>query len=253
MFGRKGLQKEPIVLRTLPEVSKAQGHQGGMEFAQVSGEFFFELLYQQMVASGDPSDPVGLENFIGLLASAGGVACIATALCELEVVKGHDTNPNLVLERQEGGQSYFAGDLPSRYLYESEASLLNIALQWAMKHGAQIEHDFLHEPVDHTMQSVGSSQFGVPRLPPEFTPNALPIDLALCAWPQADIAFEAAGLAMEWRPAALGFAIGKAIDLGASSLDPMVLAKIAVECSVPMAAVDPSQFLPRLDELRQHA
>lgn len=253
MFGRKGSQESSTRLETLAQVGEAQGHVGGLEMAQSAGEFFFELLYQQMVSASDPGDPVGLENFIGLLASAGGVATIATALCEFEVIRGHDENPNLLLEQQIDGQSYFIGDLPTRYLYESECSLLNIALQWAMKHGANIDHDFLHEPVQHVMQSAGKPQFGIPRLPAANMPDALPIDLALCAWPQAEHAFDTVGLAVEWRPAAIGFAVGKAIDKGAQTLDPMIMAKVAVECAVPMAAIDPSRFLDRLNDIRAAA
>ena len=250
MFGRKGLNPSPVEVSTLEQVGAAQGHVATLEHAQVAGEFFFELLYQQMAQAGDP---VGIENFLGLLAAAGGVSCIATALCEYETIRMRPHDPDLLFEREVGGRSYFMGDLPTRYLFEHSTSLLNIALAYAIKHGAQIEHDFLHEPIKHALNSIGTSDFGVPRLPRDHTPNALPIELALCAWPQADHSFDAVCLAVEYRPAALGFAIGKAIDLSAQSLDPLIIAKIVVECAVPMATVDPSQFLGRLNEIRANS
>ena len=190
---------------------------------------------------------------MGLLASAGGVACIATALCEYEILKMGPHDPDLLLEQQVSGHSYFIGDLPGRYLYGCESSLLDIALLWAMKHGAQIEHDFLHEPVRHVTNTVGTPQFGIPRLPEANRPNALPINLAECAWPQAEHTFNSLGLAIEWRPAALGFAIGKAIDLSADAVDPLILAKITVEHAVPMASIDPSRFMDRLERLRANS
>jgi hypothetical protein len=250
MFGRKGLSASSATSQTLADVNRNQGHVSTIEHAQAAGEFFFELLYQKM-ASG--SEAVGIENFLGLLSSAGGVACIATALCEYETVKMGPHDPNLLLSQEIDGLAYFVGDLPTRYLYEHQHSLLNIALPWAMKHGAELTHDFLHEPVRHVTQSVGTRDFGIPRLPAEYTPDMLPIDLALAAWPQAEHSFESVGLAIDWRPAAMGFAIGKAIDKAAHSLDPMILAKIVVECAVPMAAVDPSRFLDRLNAIRADA
>ncbi len=256
MFGRKGLApkseppqaaRSPATSHAFTDIGRLEGHTGTIEHAKVSGEFFFQLLYQQMSKG---SDPVGIENFLGLLASAGGVSCIATALCEYEILKMRPHDDNLLREQQVGGHSYFIGDLPARYLYERENSLLDIALRWAMKHGARIDHDFLHEPIRYAVQSVGSPEFGVPRLPPQHMPNALPLELALCAWPQAENAFDQAGLPIEWRPTALGFAIGKAIDTSASTIDPMILARIVVEHAVPMASIDPSRFMDRLEELR---
>ncbi len=262
MFGRKGLgatsakyateapARSPALSHSLIAIGQQQGHVGTIEHAKTSGEFFFQLLYNQMASGGDA---VSIENFVGLLASAGGVACIATALCEYEILKTGPHDENLLLEQKVDGDSYFIGDLPSRYLYGFESSLLDIAMLWAMKHGAQIEHDFLHEPVRHVTNSVGTPQFGIPRLPEANRPNALPLDLAECAWPQAEHTFNSVGLAIEWRPAALGFAIGKAIDLSSQALDPLLLAKIAVEHAVPMASIDPSQFLDRLSLLRANS
>lgn len=255
MFGRKVVDPSPAreispaISENFIRVGELQGHIATIEHAKVAGEFFFEILYQKM-ASAIPGEPVGLENFVALLSSAGGVACIATSLCEFEIVRMRDPETNWILEQQVGGHSYFIGDLPGRYLYECKNSLLNIALMYARKCGADIRHDFLHEPIAHAQRSIGTNAFGVPRLPSENMPDALPFDLAMCAWPQAELAFEETGLALEWRPAALGFAIGKAIDTGAQALDPMILAKVAVECAVPMSTVDPSRFMDRIDTLR---
>ena len=44
------------------------------------------------------------------------------------------------------------------------------------------------------------------------------------------------------RPTAVGFALQRAIDEGREALDPLIAAKIAIECSVPMAKVDPLRF-----------
>ena len=103
------------------------------------------------------------------------------------------------------------------------------------------------------MNAVGTPQFAVPRLPDANRPNAHPLDLAECAWPQAEHSFDTLGLAIEWRPAALGFAIGKAIDLCAPSLDATLLARLVVEHAVPMAMIDPSRFMDRLAQLRANA
>lgn len=250
MFGRKGTKPANKVVSSMEQLAAAQGHIATAEHAQVAGEFFFETCYRQLAQSGEA---VGLSDFVGLLASAGGVACIATALIEWEFVRMRPVPGEPVLEQQIGGQSYYCGVLPTRYLYESELSLLNIGLAYARKHGAPIAHDFLHEPVARALQSVGTPQFGVPRLPAEHRPSHAPIDLARIAWPQADHIFDTVDLALHYRPAALGFAIGKAIDTGARTVDPLILAQIAAECAVPMAMIDPAQFWDDLQRLKANA
>ncbi|MEO0871868.1 MAG: hypothetical protein AAFY19_07905, partial [Pseudomonadota bacterium] len=72
MFGRKGLKPAPKKVTTMEEVNEAQGHVATPEHAKLAGEMFFDLCYKQL-AQG--SDSVGIEDFIGLLASAGGVSC----------------------------------------------------------------------------------------------------------------------------------------------------------------------------------
>jgi hypothetical protein len=257
MFGRKGLNTQPPapplpknVVSSMEELAQAQGHIGSAQHAHFAGEAFFELCYKQLAQNGDS---VGIEDFIGLLASAEGVACIATSLIEWEFVQNGSISGDPILKQQVGGTSYFCGDLPTRYLYESELSLLNIALPYAVKHGAAIDHDFLHEPIGHAMRSIGTPQFGVPRLPVAHRLNALPLDLARVAWPQADHTFDTLKLALQYRPAALGFAIGKAFDTAGRTIDPLIMATIAVECAVPMAMCDPMLFWEAWEELKANA
>jgi hypothetical protein len=44
------------------------------------------------------------------------------------------------------------------------------------------------------------------------------------------------------RPTAIGFALQRALDEGRDVLDPLMAARIAIECSVPMAKVNPLRF-----------
>jgi hypothetical protein len=44
------------------------------------------------------------------------------------------------------------------------------------------------------------------------------------------------------RPCAVGYALQRAVVEGRQVLDPAISARIAVECSVPMAKVDPTRF-----------
>lgn len=250
MFGRKGTKPAKKVVSTMDQLAEAQGHVATIEHAQVAGEFFFDTCYRELSRGGEG---VGISDFIGLLASAGGVACIATSLIEWEFVRNSPFAGDPILEQQVGGKSYFCGDLPTRYLYESQFSLLNIGLAYARKHGAPIDHDFMHEPIAGAMRTVGTAQFGVPRLPEEHRPSHPPIELARIAWPQADHIFDTVNLALQYRPAALGFAIGKAIDTGVQIVDPLIAATIAVECAVPMAMVDPMEFWDDRERLKANA
>ncbi len=250
MFGRKGVTPAPKKITTLEELNEDQGYVATLDHAKVAGEFFFELCYQQLAQNGDA---VGIENFLGLLASAGGVTCIATSLIEWDFLRRQSVGGNLILEQEVDGTKYFCGDLPSRYLYESQISLLNIALPYAMKHGAAIEHDFLHEPISHAMQTVGTPQFGVPRIADEHRPGASPLELARIAWPQAENAFDTVQLAVDYRPAAMGFAIGKALDKAAPNMDPLTMANIVAECAVPMSMIDPIQFWDDVKKLKANA
>lgn len=250
MFGRKSVKPASRVVSTMEELAEAQGHIGTAEHARLSGEMFFESCYRQLAQGGDA---VGIEDFIGLLASAGGVACIATSLIEWEFLKEGSFDGDPILEQQVGGSSYYCGDLPTRYLFESELSLLNTALPYAMKHGAAIDHDFLHEPIGHAMRAIGTADFGAPRLPREHQLSYAPVELARAAWPQADHTFDTVKLALQYRPAALGFALGKAFDMAGRTIDPLIMATIAVECAVPMSMIDPAQFWDDLQRIKAHA
>ena len=51
----------------------------------------------------------------------------------------------------------------------------------------------------------------------------------------------------------MGFAIGKALDTAAQTIDPLMMARIVVECAVPMSMIDPAQFWDDLEQLRANA
>ncbi|MDQ3777246.1 MAG: hypothetical protein M3310_00015 [Actinomycetota bacterium] len=140
------------------------------------------------------------------------------------------------------GHRYYFGDEPNRLLLESGTSLLSLVLGAAHHHGAPVSLDMVHEAMRRTAQRVGTPEFGKPELPDEHQPALSPFDWVRHGRRKIVEALDLYEVPAALRPASVGFALQRAIDEGRKALDPLIAAKLAIECSVPMAKVDPLRF-----------
>lgn len=202
--------------------------------AQLAGRVLFDLVYQMI------SNERGarIEDMIGILASTGGFASLLAALDEAER-SNLALGPELTIVETTNGERYFFGDLPNRYLIESREALLSLALGAAQACGGDISMEMVHDAMRRVAGNIGGEGFGVPDLPAAHEPGDLPINYIRHLWPRILEALDLYEVPAGQRPAAIGFALQHAIEGGKDALDPTIAARIAVECAVPMAKIDP--------------
>jgi hypothetical protein len=205
---------------------------------QLAGRILFDFTYRMI----QNERGARIEDLLAILASTGGFACIHAALTTLAEQGKTTQEAGIVTARGQDGNDYLFGDLPNRALIESELALLSLALGAAQACGGQISIEMVHDAMRHVAGSVGGAEFGVPRLPEQHRPGDLPINYVRHIWPKIAEALDLYEVPVEQRPTAIGFALQQAIDLGKDTLDPTIAARIAVECAVPMAKLDPARF-----------
>lgn len=204
---------------------------------QLVGKLLFDL-FTQMIAT---DRGVRIEDLIAVLASTGGFSCLMAALSS-----AHDDDrslPNsLVIMTGKDGHQYFFGDLPNRYLVESHLSLLSLALGAAQSCGGQVSLAMVHDAMAHVAGTVGGESFGQPRLPAANQLSDLPFNYVRHMWPKVLEALRLYEVQPTQWPAAIGFALQRAIDAGKTAIDPTLAARIAIECAVPMAKLEPRRI-----------
>ncbi len=250
IFGRKGMSQSPPPPPPSPAVPTAPGHAAVLARLRESdadnprirlnlaGRVLFDLVYQMI--SNDRG--ARIEDMLAILASTGGYACIVAALHAAGRDGATLEAAGIVTVESADGRHFLFGDLPNRFLLESELALLSLALGGAQACGGQVSLEMVHQVMKHVAGSVGTSAFGVPVVPSPHEPGDLPSNYVRHLWSRVVECLDLYEVPVEGRPAAIGFAIQHAIDAGKQALDPTLAARIVVECAVPMAKLDPRTF-----------
>lgn len=203
-----------------------------------AGRTLFDYVYRSV------RDEKGarIEDVIAILASNGGFACIFGVLHFLDGTGRTLESVGMVTARDAAGQTYYFGDLPNTALLESELALLSLAWGAARANGAQLSTKDSDDVLRHVASTIGAGRFGEPRLPKMNMPRDLPINYVEGLWLKLAYVLDLCEVPVTRRSTAFGFAIQQAIDIGAQVLDPFIAARIAAECAVPMAKLDPKRF-----------
>jgi hypothetical protein len=238
-------------MRSLDEAKSHPGHQAVLRHlreredkeplirAQVAGTVVFDLFVGML---RDERGRVRIEDLIAALASLGGHLCLIAVLDTLKAERLAPAEVGMLEVEASDGHRYYFGDEPNRLLLESGASLLSLVLGAAHHHGAPVSLEMVHEAMRRTAERVGTAAFGKIELRDEHQPALSPFDWVRHGRLKIVEALDLYDVPALSRPAAVGFALQRAIDEGRDALDPLVAAKIAIECAVPMAKVDPLRF-----------
>lgn len=150
----------------------------------------------------------------------------------------------VVVETKDGG-TYFFGDTINEGIVSPHPKQLALwsFVGGAAQHAGAKELPNLEDISAHVARSIGTPQFGLPRLPPENTPREHPIDLLNKFWNPIRnymaLNVQSAGL---W-PFILGNSAQLAIIEARDAIDPALSAKIVMEVAIPMSKVDPRLIL----------
>ena len=138
------------------------------------------------------------------------------------------------------GATYFFGDALDALLASMEPKHLSI---WKIVAGGALVSGGDHLPdignlLRHCAATVGTSAFGLPRVPDEHLPSILPRAALERFWPGARL-FLALAEPLHW-PIHMAHAAQKLTQAMKGSIAPDLAVRIIMEAAVPMSRVDPA-------------
>lgn len=199
----------------------------------------FEVVQQLLKAMKDERG-VHAETLLGVLGSLAGFACPAGVVAS---AGGRDLKQIgvLVVETNNG----------SRYLYGNpiNAPLLEGAhnvygLVWGMaRHLGAASLDYPDELLKHVVSTLGTPAFGAPRIPEGHDIAIEPFTAVRELWPATSRLRDTfCDTPSQW-PILYGLAAQRAMQMAKDAVEPILAARIVVECAVPMSKLDPRRFL----------
>ena len=191
---------------------------------------------QRIISALKNERGVHIESLLSVLGSLAGYACQVAVREEMVVQQRTPENQAFVIVESKDGSRYFFGDNLNKPLAESQYSI------WALTAGAVNylgkKPPDISEIFKHVSNSLGTYQFGIPRIADNHTPIALPIAYLNDVWPHIlPIAMGYCETPSE-LPILFGLAIQQAIFMGKDTIDPVLAATIVMECAIPMSKVD---------------
>ena len=242
VFGRKGLSEgQPAVAIDGREWAKqhfARNEQpGSLGLAQSLGLKLFDAAYHAMKNERG----VRIEDIVAMLASVGGHLCLTVVLDALREEGRTPDSVGMVVMRGNDGNIFYFGDAPNWLLCEGPHSLVSLLFGAAHQHGAPVSIEMLHDEMRAVAQRAGTPQFLELDLPPEHSVDS-PIKWARHFTPLVTQSVFGGAAPRFWIPTIVGFALQQAVDAGRQSLDPMMIARIALGCAIRAAKIDPERI-----------
>ena len=190
---------------------------------------------------------VHLESALAAIGSLAGFACPASVAASMDALGRTPQQFGLLVVETTDGNSYWFGDLINGPLIEGNASIWNLVHGKARNLGAMGDLPEASEDIAHVSKTIGTDDFGVPRLPAGHTPSDTPLRFVARGW-LATGSFRDfyCTTPAEW-PMLYGLAAQQLMEQAKGTVPPDVAAKILLECAAPMAKLDPTRLVvPRL-------
>jgi hypothetical protein len=166
-----------------------------------------------------------------------GYACQISVREEFVVRQGRsEKDVFIVVNSRQNGESYYFGDLLNKPLAESRYSVWSLASGATQKMGLEKLLD-LHEIFKHVTNTLGSENFGVPRVPESHKAHEIPFSYVQFLWPQLfPLAQKFCDKPSDW-PILFGVAIQEIIFASKDLIDPDLALRIVMESAVPMSKI----------------
>lgn len=193
-------------------------------------------LAARMMAAMKTERGVHIESILGALGALAGYACQASVRARARA-QGLEETALFAQARCTDGKVYFFGDDLNRPLAEDQYSVWGLAAGAAQAAGcADIE--FPEGVFAHVAATVGSPEFGLPRLPPEHPMHDTPANYVEAFWPEVFRLTSKFCPDPEHWPVLLGLAVQDIISQSKGVIDPCLALTIVTECAVPMSKID---------------
>jgi len=181
---------------------------------------------------------VHAESLLALLGSLAGFSCVISVLIDGAQGKLPQMPNAVVSVGTKDGRTFYFGEAINARLYTDQHSVWALAAGMAQHLGATRLVD-VHEIAGHVSETVGSPQFGVPRLPPGHPLGKTPAEFVREAWPAlSERRNYFCPEPREW-PIIFGLAAQQVMEMAKDVLDPEIALTIVMECAVPMSKIDP--------------
>lgn len=216
-----------------------------LQRAQLTGRILFDLVCQ-IVAD---ERGVRIENLLAVLASVGGQQCIAPLLDKLAQDGKTPQEVGMVVADATDGHRYYFGDLPNRFLIESQTSLLSLALGAAQSIGADVSMKMVTDEMGKVAELVGHGDAFFELDLPDRNSTDSPLNWAAVFGEKLVEACDKYRMPPLERHIAIGFAIQRALDAGKQGIDSNVATSLVLQAATRMAKVDPARVAKRRGEM----
>ena len=193
-------------------------------------------VFQRIVGVLKDERGVHIESLLALLGALAGYAC-QFSVREQNIKSGAKSPASgLTVASGADGRKYYFGDALNKPLAEDRYSVWSLTAGTVKQLGKPLPD--LTDIFKHATASVGSAQFGIPRLPEGHGVGDLPINYLRSIWPKVLPIAQRFCDEPAHLPMVFGLAIQNAILMAKDVIDPTLAGTIAMECAVPMSKVD---------------
>nr|WP_315469192.1 hypothetical protein [uncultured Undibacterium sp.] len=180
---------------------------------------------------------IHLESLLSALGALAGYACQVSVREDFVVRQGRAENDVFILvHSKQNSDTYYFGDLLNRPLAESRYSVWSLASGATQKLGLQELID-LHDIFKHVTATLGTVDFGVPRIADEHKAKEIPLNYVSFLWPQLfPLAQNFCPNPTDW-PIIFGVAIQEILFASKDLIAPNLALTIVMESAVPMSKI----------------
>lgn len=191
---------------------------------------------QRLINAMKNEKGVHVESLLSALGALAGYSCQANLRAQA-LAKGMPETAAFTVIDTADGKKYFFGDPLNQALAESQYSVWGLAAGAAQHNGCSSLPD-ISEMFAHVSKTVGSDEFGIPRIPEGHQPGDTPINYVRIFWPNLLPTIKKfCQKPSEW-PILFGLAAQEIMDMSKGVIAPDLALTIVMESAIPMSKVD---------------
>jgi hypothetical protein len=218
---------EQALLRQIAERSKTDPLIG----AKLGGK----EVTQRVITAMKTERGIHIESLLCALGAVAGYSCQA-AVRAIATSRGLPTESLLQRVETTDGQVYFFGDNLNKPLAESQYSVWGLAGGAAQQAGCASLPD-VDDIFKHVSSTVGTPNFGAPRIAQDHRPHDAPLNYVRVLWPALRPVISKFCPNPEHWPILVSMSIYEVIGMGKSVLDPCLAIRLVMESAIPMSKV----------------
>ncbi len=178
---------------------------------------------------------VHVESLLTGVGALAGYACQASVRA-VAVARGLPETA-LLLTVEANGRRFFFGDALNAPLAESMQSVWAFGA-WAVQEAGCTSLPDVNEIFAHVSRTIGSADFGKPRVPAGHAPQDSPLTFVVALWARMlPMVKKFCPDPQRW-PMLFGVAVFSAITSAREELDPHLALTIVMEAAIPMSKID---------------